>query len=280
MRLPFISKKGFALIFACLLVMLSMLAILLLLRLQDGRAMTGGAGSSPSARMAGFPRLFLWAWERPEQLDFINPREVGVAFLSKTIYLREDKVIERPRMQPLKVPQGTTLIAVVRIEAARDAPPLLTATQRAEIVAALVEAAGAPNVSALQIDFDALESERRFYQSLLQDLRPRLPQAMPLSITALASWCIDDNWLDGLPVDEAVPMLFRMGLDERRIKSYLKEGGAFRSPLCRLSSGVATDEPVNLTSPGARTYVFHTQAWTYGSVRRAIERNSNEARTP
>ncbi|HEV7842531.1 MAG TPA: hypothetical protein VGO69_02490, partial [Pyrinomonadaceae bacterium] len=157
--------------------------------------------------------------------------------------------------------------------AVRDAPPVLSTIQRAEVVAALTEAATAPNVSALQIDFDATQSERQFYKSLLQDLRPRLPQAMPLSITALVSWCIYDNWLDDLPVDEAVPMLFRMGVDEQRIKSYLNEGGAFRSPLCRLSNGVSTDEHLKLVSPGARTYIFHTQAWTETSVRRAIERS-------
>ncbi len=30
-----------------------------------------------------FPRVMLWAWERPEKLDFINPRETGVAFLAR-----------------------------------------------------------------------------------------------------------------------------------------------------------------------------------------------------
>ncbi|HEY0324311.1 MAG TPA: DUF3142 domain-containing protein [Pyrinomonadaceae bacterium] len=273
MRLPVISKKSFALIFACLLALLSALAMLLFVRLQNEKALAIGAATNPGARMAGFPKLFLWAWERPEQLSFINPREVGVAFLAKTIYLRGEQFIQRPRMQPLKVPPRTTIVAVVRIEAVRDSPPALNASQQAETVAALVEAANAPNVSGLQIDFDAALSERQFYKNLLRDLRPRLPQAMPLSITALASWCIDDNWLDGLPVDEAVPMLFRMGLDEQRIKSYLKEGGQFRSPLCRLSNGVSTDEQVKLASPGARTYIFHTQAWTEAAVRRAIERN-------
>lgn len=279
MRLPVISKKSFALIFACMLALLCALALLFFSRVQDERALARSSSSSNSsvstgARMASFPKLFLWAWERPEHLDFINTREVGVAFLSKTIYLREDKVIERPRLQPLKVSQGATLMAVVRIETARDAPPLLSAAQRAGVVSALIEASRAPNISALQIDFDALKSEREFYTQLLQDLRQQLPKDMPLSITALASWCIDDNWLDGLPVDEAVPMLFQMGVDEERIKSYLKQGGEFRSPLCRLSTGISTDEPVQSVFPvPKRTYIFHTRAWTEQSVRRAIERN-------
>lgn len=276
MRLPVISKKSVALIFACMLALVCAAALILFSRLQNEKALAlsgNGAAGSPS-RMAGFPRLFLWAWERPEELGFINPREVGVAFLSKTIYLSEDKVIERPRMQPLKVPPGTTLIAVVRIETVRSAPPLLSEAQRAKVIAALVEASRARNVSALQIDFDALKSERAFYTKLLEDLRRQLPKELALSMTALASWCIDDDWLNALPVDEAVPMLFQMGLDEERIKNYLKQGGELQSPVCRLSKGVSTDEPVQLVSPSPRrTYVFNTKPWTEQEVTRAIERS-------
>jgi hypothetical protein len=277
MRLPLVSKKILALTFACMVSMLSALALVLFVRMQNEKALArssgGSSAGSSGARLAGFPKLFLWAWERPERLDFINPREVGVAFLARTIYLREDKVILRPRMQPLDVPEGTTLVAVVRIEALHNLTPALSDAQRAQVLEALVETTRAPNVYALQIDFDALQSEREFYKSLLQNLRARMPQGMPLSITALASWCVNDNWLDKLPIDEAVPMLFRMGLDDGRIKSYLNQGGAFRSPLCRLSKGVSTDEPLTNVSPGARTYVFHPTSGTVDDVRRAIERN-------
>ncbi|HKS26615.1 MAG TPA: DUF3142 domain-containing protein [Pyrinomonadaceae bacterium] len=278
MHLPVTSKKSFAFIIACaLLLLIAALALFFFARLQSERALArgGGAPPAPGARMASFPKLFLWAWERPEQLEFINPREVGVAFLSRTIYLRGDKVIERPRMQPLKVSPGTTLIAVVRIETVRDEPPTLSDETRAKVAEALLEASRAPQVRALQIDFDALKSERAFYTKLLQDVRQRLPQEMPLSITALASWCVDDNWLDGLPIDEAVPMLFQMGLDEQRIKSYLKQGGELQSPVCRLSKGVSTDELIELVPERARrTYFFNAKPWTEDSMRRAIERNS------
>lgn len=273
MCLGFGSKKSFVLIFACALALASAAALVLFARAQSERALARGK-SGAVGRMAAFPRLFLWAWERPEELGFINPREVGVAFLSKTVYLSEDRVIERPRMQPLKVPPGTTLMAVVRIETVRQSRPLLSGVQREKVLNALLEASRAPNVSALQIDFDALQSEREFYTKLLEDLRRRLPGEMPLSITALASWCIDDNWLNGLPVDEAVPMLFQMGLDDERIKNYLKQGGELRSPLCRLSKGVSTDEFAQLVSPSPRrTYVFNSKPWTEKEVARAIERN-------
>ncbi len=263
----------------CLFLSLSAVAFLFLTKLRYERALASNEAVAGS-RMRGFPRLFLWAWERPEELEFIDTREVGVAFLARTLYLRNTRVIERPRMQPLRVPKDATLMAVVRIETVREDRPALSATQRAEVVSSLLEVSRLPRVRAIQIDFDALESERQFYKSLLEDLRGRLPTDMPLSITALASWCIYDNWLDGLPVDEAVPMLFSMGMDERRIKSYLGAGEKFRSPLCRMSAGISTDEPSILSSNPVRTYVFSTRAWTEESVRKTIERSLNETSAP
>ena len=33
------------------------------------------------------PEIVFWAWERPEDLRFLNPQHSGVAFLAKTIEL-------------------------------------------------------------------------------------------------------------------------------------------------------------------------------------------------
>ena len=71
---------------------------------------------SKEASFSGFTGIILWAWEHPEDLSFIDPKEVSVAFLAKTIYLWGDNVNVRPRMQPLSIPRGTKLIAVARIE--------------------------------------------------------------------------------------------------------------------------------------------------------------------
>ena len=83
------------------------------------------------------------------------------------------------------------------------------------------------NVGAIQIDFDAVTSERNFYRQLLEDLRQQLPDNVPLSITALASFCIGDPWIKDLPVDEAVPMMFRMGTDNESIRGMLAKGRIF-----------------------------------------------------
>ncbi|HSP62547.1 MAG TPA: hypothetical protein VLQ90_06170, partial [Pyrinomonadaceae bacterium] len=68
------------------------------------------------ARPDQMPGVILWAWERPVDLRFINPRETGVAFLARTIHLRANEVVIRPRLQPLDLPAGTRVIAVARVE--------------------------------------------------------------------------------------------------------------------------------------------------------------------
>jgi hypothetical protein len=207
-----------------------------------------------------FPQVVLWAWERPELLDFIDPNAVGVAFLARTLYLSGPHVITRPRLQPLRVPSGTKLMAVVRIEVDRRRSPDLSIQQRDLAAAAIADVDHLPEITALQIDFDAAVSQRPFYRGLLQELRRQLPASMPLSMTALASWCIYDDWLGGLPVDEVVPMVFRMGADQPRVRRYLGEDD-FRAGHCRQSLGISTDEPLPTVRPMRRLYVFHPQPW-------------------
>ena len=212
-----------------------------------------------------FPRRILWVWERPEELEFLDPQQFAVAFLAQTLILKNDEVVFNPRHQPLKVAPGVKLIAVTRIESRKitGLPAALSASQREKLVELVLRTLDLNNVSAVQIDFDAAVSEREFYRSLLQDLRQKLPNNVPLSMTALASFCVGDRWLDDLPVDEAVPMIFRMGADDRVIKTFLKNGNDFHEPLCRRSYGVAVDEPVAMNFESSRRqYIFNVHAWS------------------
>ena len=201
--------------------------------------------------LPGFPRVVLWAWERPEDLRFVKPQVAGIAFLARTVWLDGDKVSARPRLQPLRFTPGTTLMAVVRLESAGHGLPA-----RDLVIRELGQAAKLPGVRALQIDFDARESERVWYGALLTDLRKALPPALPLTITALESWCESDGWIRGLPVADASPMLFRMGPGER------VPDGDFAVPLCRSSIGIGTDELPDRVPRGRRLYFFYPRAWT------------------
>jgi Protein of unknown function (DUF3142) len=264
-----------------------------------------GTRSRLSSRMDSLPNLFFWAWERPEDLRFLAHKNAGVAFLAKTIYIfapQEDprrdaggSIRIRPRLQTLRVAPGTPLIAVVRIETRGGRQPAAyfladtrfsrhaayTALQQQRVAAEIVDVASLPNVRAVQVDFDATVSERAFYSALLSDVRAKLPSSIPLSITALASWCIGDPWLEQLPpgtIDEAVPMLFRMGPDTANVAKFLRSGNKFAVPACQSSLGLSTDEPLSrallvadfVPGTGAtrskRIYIFAPRAWTQSAA--------------
>ena len=258
--------------------------------------------------LAHMPRVFLWAWERPEDLRFLRTRDIGVAFLAGTIEIawqppgsEKSGVKLRPRRQPLHVLSTTPLMAVVRIETSRDSwhqrgnhrenvsatnstERLYTDEQREEVLQMILALARlrTSQVQALQIDFDASESEQPFYADLLAEVRKRMPATTPLSITALASWCIGDPWLNQLApgtINEAVPMLFRMGHGSGDVISYVESGREFKSNLCRESEGLSTDENFSeamqkngirasfMELARKRVYVFSPQPWTEDEVK-------------
>jgi hypothetical protein len=227
--------------------------------------------ASSNVRLKEMPRVILWAWERPTDLRFINPRDTGVAFLARTIRLRANEVTMRPRLQPLSLPEGSQVIAVARVESDVVNKPELTDQQRDSLAVAIVEMAKLPHVSHIQIDFDATKTERAFYRDVIVEVRRRLPGSVGLSITALASWCTYDDWISDLPIDEAVPMLFRMGVDEKQINNRLEAGEDFSAALCRQNYGISTDEPRLNLSATRRLYVFNPDQWTETSVRAVLE---------
>jgi len=266
--------------------------------------------------MANLPNLYLWAWERPEDLQFLSNRKVGVAFLAKTISLAPPlaatlpkssattdspffasvRVQVRPRLQPLRINPGTPLMAVVRIESVRGAFPGSHSSQSAPattlsqpdlslFAAEIANSAQITGVTALQIDFDATLSEHTLYRDLLIEVRKKLPPNFPLSITALASWCIGDRWLDQLPpgtIDEAVPMLFGMGQGALEVTSYLAAGNNFTVPTCATSLGLSTDESfsrdtisgnisgLSTTSQDKRIYIFSPGPWRQAATEKLL----------
>jgi hypothetical protein len=238
--------------------------------INRGRRLTW-ARPETSARLDKMPRVMLWAWERPTDLRFIDPKETGVAFLAQTIRLHEDQLEIRPRLQSLNLPDGTKVVAVVRVETDAVKRPSLSTAQREQLAQAIAGMTRLPNVSSIQIDFDATKSERAFYRDVIVDVRRRLPGDISLSITALASWCNYDDWISDLPIDEAVPMLFRMAGDGKQIARGLAVGDDFIASPCRLSYGISTDEPRSGLASARRLYVFNPDPWTPDAVHAILE---------
>ena len=215
----------------------------------------------PQGRMAKLPRITLWAWERREDLRTIEPRRMAVAYLDRTLTLGAS-VESQPRRNPVVIPAAAVRTPAVRIETTPYAA--LDDTNREEALRYLLLVAKEPGIAALQIDFDATQSQRQFYRDLLIELRSRMPTDLPLSITALASWCSYDDWLRGLPIDEAVPMMFRMEPERQRAPPDLDEF-RIREPLCRFSTGISTREAWPADLAGKRVYVFPDKGWQLDS---------------
>ena len=211
----------------------------------------------PQGRLAGLPRTTLWAWERREDLRDLNTHHFAVAYLDRTLTIGF-LVNVQPRRNALVLPATATRLPVVRIETSPGAA--LNDWNRAQAVHAILASANEPGIAALQIDFDATRSQRPFYRDLLADLRRQMPPNLPLSITALASWCSYDAWLSSLPIDEAVPMLFRMEPDRRRTQPSADDF-RIREPLCQSSVGLSTTEPWPSQLAGKRIYVFADNGW-------------------
>ena len=209
----------------------------------------------PPGRMQKLPQVTLWVWERREDLRSIDPGTTAIATLDRTLVLGRTMSVV-PRRQFYVYPSQARRIAVVRIEA----PGQIASGLEPAVTDAIVDAAAEPDVSALQIDFDARESQRNFYTELLHDVRRRIPRDLPLSMTALASWCSNDDWIAGLPVDEAVPMFFRMEPGRRSARPGIPEL-RIREPLCESSIGISTREPSSARLAGKRLYIFPDGGW-------------------
>ncbi|HEY9791642.1 MAG TPA: hypothetical protein V6D22_14660 [Candidatus Obscuribacterales bacterium] len=240
---------------------------------KEGMPAAGVSGDQPH-----LPPRVLWAWQRSEDLSYINPRDFGVAYLACHAVLTEDSVLEHWRDQPLHVPPDTVLSPVLRIDTSRNHAANLSEEQLWKLAKIVGRISALPRTAQVQIDFDAVETERPFYRRLLELVKKENPQ-IRLSITALASWCIFDNWIKDLPVAETVPMLFSLGTERAKVLLYFRTCGDFLVTGCCKSLGLSLeDEEVNkLMIPKAkertiavRFYVFTKTAWNrkkYQTVR-------------
>jgi hypothetical protein len=214
-------------------------------------------------RGAARPLVWLWAWERYDDLRFLDPGKAGVAYLATTVRVDSAGVTWSGRAQSLQLAPGTPLLPVVRIESSIPIEDRDLAHRLADV---------ARGSAGLQIDWDAPLSARPSYRALLEKVRAALPDSLPLSVTALASWCTSDCWLEGAPVDEIVPMVFRMGADDRRVRYDLARRGDFACRECREAVGLSTDEGAWPKLGKRRVYLFHPGPWTSAVYERALAR--------
>ncbi len=211
----------------------------------------------------------LYAWNRPEKLTAL-PAGAEVAVYAATVSLQADDVVWQPRhagayrRERGKSPSFTIEPPCV------GKPPLPDDALRAFVVGKIAQVARAPGVSEIQIDYEAPLSEREFLRALIVDVRRALDAHTRLSMTALASWCLYDGWLRALPVDDVVPMVYRMGRDRQPVRKLLDEGHDFFVPLCDHAVAVSLADPPPRLPPLQRRFVFNPRAWTSDDLRAVL----------
>ena len=213
------------------------------------------------------PEYYLWAWRRPEDLSFIDPDRERIAVWTATIFIEDGETKVERRTTPVSYPVGTELVAVIRLEVAGT-----YGARMAKSTARLVRESGAGfGPVEYQVDFDAVYSQRAFYAMLLEELNELIGEAA-LSITALASWCMSDNWIGSLPIEAAVPMLYRMGPDRESVAARLRDERGFVEPMCAGNVGYSGDEELLPVDGIERVFLFHPMPWTLERFRTLVER--------
>jgi hypothetical protein len=214
----------------------------------------GTAISSGEAKDVSSPKEFWWYWDRPaEQLPAPAPG-VGAAVLVTHVIFSGQGYAVQPRRSPLRLPYGVATMPVIHVEVDPARPFAANAAQSDALRAAVLDATRRGSSTWVQLDFEARRSQREFWRTAVHSIKAALPSGVRLSVTALASWCYGDRWIGDAPVDEIVPMYFR--LKQARHDYIVRSAAGVSEPLCASAYGVADDEPAWSVALPGRRYVF------------------------
>ena len=209
--------------------------------------------------------LVLWVWERPENLYFMKNENVTYAFLVGTVTKTDNGLIPYPRKQPLRIPDNSKRVAVVRIED-KSNRKLFTDHDLEQISNFIINSCTKlENNISCQIDFDATQSQLDFYKRLLVAVRTKLPANIKLSITSLVSWCTtnEEPWFIDSPIDEIIPMFFRLGVEANTYWNKITQETLILNRACQKSIGISTDEelPGKVYLKDKIIYIFNNRHW-------------------
>lgn len=202
-----------------------------------------------------------WVWH---DSDAPSQGFTEAAVLVETLVLRDSGVERMPRTRPLVLPGGMTVTPVIHVEARTGARVALAPAQKRAVLEALERHAAAATAGRLQLDFEAPARLRAAYVDLVREARERLPARLRLSVTALAAWCTQGDWLDALAADEIVPMLYRMGPASAAWRARWTAADARLHARCRAgAAGYSVQDPPDapLLAGVARRYWFNERNW-------------------
>lgn len=204
-----------------------------------------------------------WVWpssDAPPAADYQT-----LAVLTDTLLFKGEGVARQPRRRALVVLDARVqVIPVVHVQALPDSPDVFTDAQRKAVLGALDRAVAGATSGWVQLDFEAPSRQREAYLALVKTARQRLPASVRLSVTALASWCLQGAWLDSLAADEVVPMWYRMG--EPVAQDHPGLHARCRGPAAGFSVQVPPKQAV--ADRFARRFWFNERNWTADPAQR------------
>lgn len=227
--------------------------------------------------------ITLWAWERDEDLSFLKGQNTEVGYYAGTFFLNQNGAYFRPRLNKLILPPGIESYPVFRFDyrgknlngddanSAETNGTGKSIEERSEqIVDEIIRFQSLHQARKIQLDFDAVEQDRPLYLDILRRLRARLLPKTSISITALASWLLDDRWVAKADTDEAVAMLFSMGPSTRQILGLVKQDRLRAPSGMKLSVGLSVNELLtnqrikrsHILEHAERLYIFSSLPWT------------------
>lgn len=184
--------------------------------------------------------------------------------LTRSLHFSGERIEVRHRMRALDVERGTKVTPTVHVHQDLARATQLGPRHAAAIEAAMRAASLQSTSKWVQLDFEALDSQRPFYVELVKTLRADLPGAIKLSVTVRAGWCDKPELLGGLAADEVVPMFFRMGEASEGYRERLIAAPESLAPRCRQQAvGLAKQEPVpaHVSARYQRRYWFNYRNW-------------------
>ena len=159
--------------------------------------------TSANAQTSDIP----WIWHTSDA-----PHDAQqIALLLDHLVLSKTRIDIRHRMLRLVVAPDVQVTPVVHVQTDSSQAPQL-GDQHTEAISRAITAAARRSTSGwVQLDFEAYDSQKKYYIELVKNIKQKLPASVKLSVTVLASWCSEPGLIAQLSADEIVPMFFKMG---------------------------------------------------------------------
>jgi hypothetical protein len=201
-----------------------------------------------------------WVWFSSDA-----PLQAGeLAVLTESLAFPGDTIEVRRRMRALPVDASVKLTPTVHVHLDLAHPQRLGPRHVEAVMSAMREASRVTTSNWVQLDFEALDTQRSFYVDLIRAVRAGLPPSIKLSVTVRAGWCNDAALLDRLAADEIVPMFFRMGDQSSWYRDRLNAVPESLAGRCRgPAAGFAMQErmPKAVLERYRRRYWFNYENW-------------------